>query len=290
MRRFIGLMGLCALFLIPVVSSVNAQAGTGMTVECDNGGSFNNGVPVTVVQMRSGFNYTATAIGLNGFDPVLAVLDTSGSGLCTDDDATGAGYSASLPTTGQIAPSNTSSQIHFANNSGNAFEDVTLVVGGFDNQPGEFLLILEGMAVTSGDGAGDAFSIQLTPGMVASGVPLTVYMISVTDALDPLMATVDADYNFLTNDAGNFLACDDAGDVNNCWGNSASLRGSYVSRSRGRELGGFGFDSMLSFDLDQSMTDSYINILMRSSSQATFGDYLVAIHAGIGRAATGPAA
>ena len=52
------------------------------------------------------------------------------------------------------------------------------MVGGYGNQSGEFLLILEGMASTPADGAGDAFSVNLTPGMVASGVPLTVYMIT----------------------------------------------------------------------------------------------------------------
>jgi hypothetical protein len=255
---------------------------SGMSVQCQSGVSFDNGVEVTVIQMRSGYTYTATAIGLNGFDPVLAVLNDSGEGLCTDDDQTAAAYSASLPTTGYIAPQSTNAQIHFANNSGNPFEDVSLIVGGFGNQSGEFLLILEGMAVTEGDSAGDPFSIQITPGMVASGVPLTTYMISVTDQMDPLMAAVDSNYDFLTDSNGQYIACDDAGDSSLCWGQSASLAGSYVSRTQGRQLGGYGLDGMLMFDLDSSMTESYFNLLMRSSGQETVGDYLIAFHVGIG--------
>jgi hypothetical protein len=107
------------------------------------------------------------------------------------------------------------------------------VVGGLNNQTGEFLLILEGMAVTSADGAGDAFAVQITPGMVASGVTPTVYMISVTDGLDSLIAQIDQDYNFMTDDNGDFIACDDSGS-DTCWGSSADLTGYYVSRTQNR--------------------------------------------------------
>ena len=75
-------------------------------------------------------------------------------------------------------PSSTSAQVNFNQTSGSTFADVSLVVGGYSEQGGEFLLILEGMGATPADGAGDLFSVNLTPGMVASGVPLTIYMIT----------------------------------------------------------------------------------------------------------------
>ena len=186
MKRYLLVIFGFALLIAPGV--LLAQAPSGMTVTCDDGTSFDNGVEIVVSQMRSGFNYTATAIGINGFDPVLAVLDTStGNGLCSDDDTSARRYDVNLPTTGNVPASNLSAQIVFSQNITNTFADVSLVVGGYGNQSGEFVLILEGMAVTSGDGDGDMFKVNVTPGMVASGVPLSVYMITRGQStVDPL--------------------------------------------------------------------------------------------------------
>ncbi len=255
----------------------------GMTVECNNGTTITNGIPVTVVQMRSGFTYTATALGINGFDPVLAVLDENGRGLCTDDDVNAATFTAQLPTTGLIEPNNTNSQVPFANNSRFAFEDVTIVVGGFGDQTGEFLLLLEGMALTSADGAGDPFSVEITPGMVASGVPVSAYMISVTSRFDPLIALVDSQYEFVQDSDGVFIACDDSGNPELCWGDSSSMSRTYVSRAGRSDLGGYQFDSMLTLPLEEGMEGGFFNFLMRSSGMNTFGDYVVAFHMGIGQ-------
>ncbi|HEX2622217.1 MAG TPA: hypothetical protein VHL11_18795 [Phototrophicaceae bacterium] len=254
---------------------------SGMSVNCDDGSHFDNGVEVRVIQMRAGFNYTATAIGLDGFDPVLAVLNSEGQGLCTDDDSNAAEYTASLPTTGDIDASRQNSQIFFANNSNSAFADISLVVGGLDNQTGEFLLVLEGMVVTDADGAGDAFALQITPGMVASGVTPSAYMISVTNGLDPLMATIDKDYNFITDKDDNYVACDDAG-TDTCWGDSTDLTGYYISRTESRQLAGGQYDAMLSLPIDEGYEGKFFNFLMRSSEQKTFGDYIVVFHIGIG--------
>ena len=255
---------------------------SGMSVTCEDGRRFDNGIEVRVIQMRSGFNYTATALGLDGFDPILAVLDANGNGLCTDDDSTAANYSAWLPTTGEVAPSNVNSQITFANTSRNAFADISLVVGGFNNAMGEFVLILEGMALTSADGAGDPFAMQITPGMIASGVTPSVYMISVTSRFDPLIVLIDSDYNFIQDDNKNFFACDDAGDSGSCWGESFSMRGSYVSRTFGRQLPGGQLDAMLQLPVVPGNEWSFYNFLMRSAEMRTFGDYMVVFHLGIG--------
>jgi len=250
----------------------------GVTVNCDNGVTFNNGVEVTVIQMRSGFTYTATALGINGFDPVLAVLDSkTGTGLCTDDSADAAGYSAFLPTTGQIEPATTNSQVFFANNSNEAFADIQLVVGGFNDAPGEFILILEGMASTAADGSGDPFALQITPGMIASGVQPTVYMISVVNGFDPLMALVNDD-GIVTDANGDAVACDDAGNPNSCWGESTLLSDYYVSRSGDRRLAGGGLDSMLTLPIEAGLEGLYYRYLM-SRTQNTTGDYIAVFHA-----------
>jgi hypothetical protein len=255
----------------------------GMSVTCENGAAFDNGIEVRVIQMRAGFTYTATAIGINGFDPVLAVLGSNGRGLCTDDDGYAAAYSVDLPTTGFVPESGTSSQVFFANNSNRAFEDISLVVGGFGNSTGEFVLLLEGMAMTDADGAGDPFSMQITPGMMASDVVPTVYMIANTSAMDPLIALIDNNYDFVQIEStGEYVACDNAG-YNDCWGDSFDLSNSYVSRSGGGALSGGSYDAMLRMPLTNVQEPwGFFTFLMRTSGMQTYGDYVLAFHMGIG--------
>lgn len=253
----------------------------GLSVTCDSGQSFTNGIEVVVIQMRTGFTYTATAVGLNGFDPVLAVLGESGSGLCADDDFAAAEYSVDLPTTGYVEPSGLSSQVRFSNNYNSSFADISLVVGGFGDSAGEFVLILEGMALTSADGIGDPFAVRITPGMVDSGVPLTTYMISVTNSFDPMIAVVDSNYDIVQLDDGSQVYCDDAGNSSLCFGESAPLGNSYVSRTDGRYLPGGQLDSMLTIPLAEALIDNYITYVMRSPGMETYGDYVVGFHMGI---------
>src|SRR5690606_6154001 len=136
--------------------------------------------------------------------------------------------------TGGVAPSNLSAQVNFDQRSSAAFADVSLVVGGYGSSTGEFLLILEGMGITSADNAGDPFSIQVTPGMIASGVPVTVYMLTRgQSSVDPLIIQVDGNMNALQDAQGNDIYCDDAGDPSLCYAPSTSLANSSVTIATG---------------------------------------------------------
>jgi hypothetical protein len=256
----------------------------GMSVTCDNGVTFDNGVEIRVIQMRSGFNYTATAIGLNGFDPVLAVLGSSGEGLCYDDVPEAARYEVNLPSTGRVAANNLSAQVVFNHNDPSGFQDISLVVGGFGNTTGEFVLMLEGMAVTEADVYGDPFRVFVTPGMVASRTPLTVYMISRENQLDPYMAVTDGGTTIVNDDTGAMMACDDAGNTSLCWGNSSSLNGTYVTTING-QLPGNQYDAMMSFDLSTLQlfpdpSQNFFNLIFSSYQASSLGQYVVAFHMG----------
>lgn len=256
--------------------------GGGVPVECANTDiAFENGVEVIIVQMRSGFDYTATAVGIDGFDPILAVLDANGRATCSDDSEDAEDYEATLPTTGNIQESRFNSHLRFSQDSGRATANVSLVVGGYDNQPGEFILILEGMAVTRTDGPGDPFAVRLTPNLIAANVPLTVYMLSNGD-VDPFVNLVDADLEILEDGSGNPIFCDDAG-TERCWGNSEELLRSDVVINRGRtRLEPTDLDAMLSLPLDDfTLTpdeDNFLFFLMTSYEQRTFDNYVVVFH------------
>lgn len=255
----------------------------GVDVTCPGGREITNGIKVTVVQMRTGFDYTATALGINGFDPILAVLDPRGrAALCNDDERNAASYSADLPTTGFVPSSSSTAQVTFSNN-GSGFSDVSLVVGGFnEGDEGEFVLVLEGMGYYELDRSGDPFAMEITPGMIASGVDPTTYMVSVTTALDPYISMIDAESNYITDEKGNQMwYCDDAGS-SLCYGDSITMEGSYVSRTANRYLGGYGLDAMITIPLEAGLEFLTANFLMHSSEFRTYGDYLVAFHLGIG--------
>lgn len=258
---------------------------TGISVTCDNGTSFDNGIVVRANQLRTGFTYTATAIGIDGFDPVLAVLDSvTGRGLCEDDTREAMTYSAALPTSGFVEESSTSSQIYFSNNGGEPFADIDIVVGGFGNQSGEFILIFEGMVLSQADGYGDSFSVQVTPGMIASDTPLSAYQIAVTNGFDPLMYlyTIDNEVRYLADTDGNAIACDDGGYSDRCWNTQEGLSRYYVSRSRNRSVPGGQFDAMISFDVPEEANGNFYNYMMSSPDMQYFGDYIVVFHMGIG--------
>jgi hypothetical protein len=271
-RSLLSALAGIAMLAVTAVAPAMAQGDVGVT--CTNGSHIANGVEV-VVNMRPGYTYTATAVGLNGFDPVLAVLDANGNGLCDDDVAAASGYSANLPTTGYVAPSSLSSQVSFSPDVF-GFSDISLIVGGYDGSQGQFLLVLEGMAVTSNDGvgvgAGDPFAVRITPNMINSGVPVTAYMISRDTNLDPYMTIVDASNNPL-------LVCDDAGS-GSCDGQSSMLGSSYISQRNGTLLAGYDLDAMLSVPLTGISSDGsqYLNYLMTSYNQNTYGQYVIAFH------------
>ena len=268
---------LLVLVLIPLMTTTAQNDGTGISVTCPDGTQITNGVEV-IVNMRPGFVVTATALGVDGLDPIMAVMDRGVVRSCSDDNADAATFSADLPTTGTVSASDFNAQIRYSH-SYSGFEDVSIVVGGFGGTDGEFLLLLEGMAVTELDGEGDPFTLRLTENM--TGADSTVYMLAVTDALDPLLKLIDTEGNTI-------FSCDDAGDPDFCEDeNSMSLASSYVSRTQNRQTPGGAFDAMVTLPTS-TMTDMdyasglFFNFVMSSFELNTTGDYIVGFNVVIG--------
>lgn len=284
-RRMSGLLSVLALLLIaPAGQAQNAAA-----VNCPDGTLIRNGIEV-IVQVPPQTTQIATAIGIDGFDPVMAVIGPDGGTRCVDDTARAREHTISLPTTGPVLPTNLSAQMVVAH-SRDTLADVSIVVGGFFDTGGQFVLILEGGNVTPDDGlgaiAGDPISVVVTPNMVNSGNPLTAYMLAGDDTeLDPFMQVVrtvsDTIVPIELEDGRNF-ACDDAGNPDLCWGLSNGLTNSYFRRANS-ELTGFLFDSMMTIPLDLvAVEDEPVQLTwhMTSYEQATVGPYVAAFHIGI---------
>lgn len=262
-------------------SKSDNTTGEGVSVVCPGGGGFDNGVEV-IVNMRPGFSYTATVIGVGSFDPVIAVTDGDDT-LCNDDNADVSDFQIDLPTSGEIGPSSLSAQMPFTY-SGSDLGDISFIVGSPDSGSGEFVLLIEGLAVTaadgSGDGAGDPFYLTLSENIINSGVDITAYMISVTNDLDSLLYIVNSEDRMFVFDDGTAAACDDAG-TSSCYGGpDTTLSGFYVTRINGNKLGGGDFDSAMSLPSDVFTAGNFLEYRFSSSGQRTRGDYVAAFHLG----------
>ncbi|GAB4521110.1 MAG: hypothetical protein OHK0046_32110 [Anaerolineae bacterium] len=262
----------------------------GVGVDCTLGNNqeanFDNGVEIVIVDMPANVNYTATAIGLNGFDPVLAVLDTeTRNGACEDDTDTADSYQANLPTAGQVSAATRNPQVGFTQDSGAALADVSVVVGGYENAAGEFLVVIEGMTVDPADGVGDIYAVRLTQSLMQSGTALNIYMIAYETALDPLLYLGDPEtMTPLDLGGGEVVQCDDAGNAARCWGTSEDLGRYNVTVEGGSQLNGGPLDAMLTIPLeglDVAQDGSlYFNFVFTAAPNGGTGPYAAVFHMG----------
>jgi hypothetical protein len=261
--------------------------GGGIPFTCA-GNNIENGAEITIVQARAGATYTATVIGLGDFDPVIAVLNDQNRGTCTDDNPEVEGYTLDLPTTGEVYAGSRSAQLSFSQDSGFDFSNLRLLIGSANGGTGDFVLILDGMAVTGGDGLGDTFRLRVLPNNTTADSQMVAYMFGVVPVLDPLIYAINADGEPLQDGEGKdapYLACDDGG-TQNCYSPSFALGSSYVTRAGARVLEGRAYAAMLALPvarfggLDFSQTWFY-TVAMTSSGGNSVGDYVAAFHMSI---------
>jgi hypothetical protein len=253
-----------------------------ISVTCPNDVEVINGVPITVRRMQPGSVYTATVLGMGGFDPVIGVLGPDGNvSTCSDDEAAADDYAVNLPSTGPVNGGERDSQVAFTHNSPRP-ADVTLVVGGYDGASGHFVVIIEGMDVSPTDLDGDQIQVSVTRAMADSEAFLTVYMVAQDNELDPLMVMrneFDIDIYDVDDE---LLHCDDAGNDDRCWGFSESLR-PYEITLAGTEYSGHTTDALISID-PFGAADSgfpFLTYVLRSYESETEGDYIIVIHTGL---------
>jgi hypothetical protein len=280
---------------IPTPSSVKPQNGNlklgssgGIELTCPDGTEITNGAEI-VLYMARGSTYTATAIGINDFDPIIAVQQPNGQFECFDDTPAAANYAANLPTTGFIRKAESSAQAEISQNSED-YANVAVIVGGFEGASGQFALVIEGTDVSPDDGLGDGYGVRISPNLISSGVPLSVYMLGVQDALDPFLQLVNADGTPIVLGDGTPIECDDSGDSSICSGESRSLVGSFVTGARNRQIKGREGSAMLTipianFDPNADANVSFLNFAMTSYEQQSIGDYVAVFHIGVGTGA-----
>lgn len=244
-----------------------------LTFSCEDGTFIRQGTAIDIVQMRQGFNYTTTVLGIDRFDPTLAVLTPDGAMLCVDNASEADNYAVNLPSTGQVEGTSLGARATFSQNQ-SAFADVSLIIGG---GYGEYVVIIEGMAVTEQDNLGDPFRVVFHDELASRNEPVTAYMLAIDRGLDSYIYLWDSQIGDILRDTqGEMLLCDDGGSRNTCWNTQQGLVGSYVNLN-GTRLDGRNSDSMLTIPLNLLGEDT-VNYLMTSYNYETQGQYIVVFH------------
>ncbi len=163
--------------------SVAPPVGVGSfaTFDC-NGTMVDATATVTFEQVRPGFSYRVTVLGLDGLDPVIGLFAADGSSLCNDDEPGAAGSVVDVPGVGVVSADQLTSQVNFTTSG--AIGDIEMLIGGYGGSGGRFVAIFEGLAIAPSNEL-DAATIAINPAVQNNDV--YVYMISQYASLDPYM-------------------------------------------------------------------------------------------------------
>lgn len=283
------LLGLVVLASVSMVALAQDELPS-LPYTCATGESFENAIQMRIL-MRPG-TYTATVLGIDGFDPQLAVVSDTNEELgCANDSADAADYAINLPTTGNVSASASTAQLKFRVRGQN-FVEVYFFVSGTGNESGRFAILFETLSITRSDGTGDPFVILDNDSLSTSKTDFTVYMIALDDNLDPFIQAAtrtNKPLNLVIN--GQLVECDDT-NTPGCFGDPDVPEGDDAPTVVAGDSATFDlFDAMLT--LNNEVIDKVksrrgnLLLLMTSFNQESQGEYMVIIDAGIGEASGG---
>ena len=266
-----------SLIIIIMVGLANRSMAQGLEIDCGDDVLIRNGVDIQFLNVDLNTDHVVTVLGLDEFDPVVAVFNQQQNGDCNDDSTNAAGYFLDLPTTGFVAPNDLNSQLTFSNSL-----FMRVVVGEFDDLSGEAVIMVEGLTF---DGTPDLINVTVTDDMIASGLPLTAYVIETIPDLDLSLAVVDDNGVPLLDDTEQPVECDDAGDNELCWGAHVPLLDSYTNISNTIETSATAISPMLSIPLSANDVGSIVPFQIThsvESEQTLTGEYIFLLHYGVG--------
>jgi hypothetical protein len=266
-----------------VMSNIVAQEQGLLPYTCEDGTIFENAV-ATTINLRAG-QYTVAVLGVDGFDPQIAVVDFDNKELaCVQDSPEAADYTVNLVTSGKIDASNKNAQAIF--NVGENFTDVSVIVSDQANSNGELVLLFGTLRATSSDVTGDPIVVALDEPVLKADIPISAYMVSLQGSLDALIEVATKNNKPVSLD-GARIYCDDW-DTIACFGreNILSEEGEYsISAFVDTQL--YSVDAVLTLDdvtLERVKTARGNLVFLMTRFGDVEGEYMVALHMGVGKA------
>lgn len=222
---------LLALMLAPTLAQ-DAEIKSEATYICEDGTVVKNFIEISVDAVD--YTFGVYAHGLDGFDPVLALID-DGSADGDDAEACADGtfstferfpaYATNLPDIGETEPDVTDEWAGLSSST-EPSGPYRILVGSEAGDPGEVVLTF---SIFTPEEYGESFfndiSLLLTPNVLGSKTPLSLYAFPYdypSIDLDPMLEVLDP----VTGDV--LLACDTAG-ASTCYGNAETdLTDAYI--------------------------------------------------------------
>lgn len=249
----------------------------GVEIDCGDDLIILDGIDVQFLNVSAQDVHYVSVLGIDEFDPVLAVFNQQQFGSCNDNSVEASGIYVDLPATGEIFESEFNSQMEFTNNT-----FMRVVVGEYDDFGGEAVLMVEGLTM---DGQPDRIDVVVTESMIESQIPLTFYALPVTEDLDLTMALVDDNGVPLLADNSEPVECDDAGDNDLCWGAHVPLLDAYTNVSDTRITEGTVISPMLTIPLTPDDAGSIVPVQIGISEldeAGVTGEYVFLMYYGVG--------
>lgn len=227
---------------------------------------------IVLRQVSPEFSYRVTAIGIDEFDPVVAVISEPGVGECNDNVGGLGGSQVAVPGVGFVEANDLSAQMT-ARTSLNQFGDIEIVVGGIVGSTGQFAAVIEGFRVNPSTEF-DQLLVSV-PG-AAVNETLGVFMIGRTDALNPFVRLYDSSIvgsgTIDFSSASPLATCDDGG-TETC-PTTPTLNGGGAALETGTVYIADGLDAGIIYT---PRTTSPLLYTLGSSEGASSGDYIVVI-------------
>lgn len=205
-------------------SSQGSSDGLALALDCGDGNIYNNAVEVYLSNPSANRQYDVMVFGVGDFHPIFAIEDTqTGTLHCIQEHDPIERITLTLPSVGVVKAHPTHSTMSITPpNTGGAYSFSVYVASPADDT-GEFVVMVDGVALDTDRSSTDFYSVSLTPSLVNSRTPISIYMMGIEPQNDPILYLVDpntGDIFHLDNDVA--VRCDDAG-YTSCFGGNTDL-------------------------------------------------------------------
>jgi len=249
-----------------IATAITTPLGT--TLNCDNEIALNDPIEITIPRVDS--QYTVSLLAKDLANPMMAMLDDSDNGTCHMTSPNGDQLFAELPIIETFNRSGSNVQTTFTTNY------ARILTGLVDDEAGSYLLAISGLNIPE-DGTSDVVSMTVTESMVASGQPVSAFVIAKEIEFNPQLALVSADQEILNSADGLPIVCTQTVEPDSCWGEYDDMNIGQISLGEDNLTLGVSNDVMLRIPLTTELIGTTLNF-MASGVDDTYGDYILILH------------
>lgn len=261
-------VGLLVLASVPFVNAAPNNQFAGCADELGE----QYGARFTVKQVN-GFNMVITAVGVDGFDPAITILDQNGEVVaCNNDSADATEVAFNLPgATAEASELSARADVRIPGDQGRF--DYTVIVTSNTETSGEFVLMYSGAEVFGSTNI-DSFEFITNEAQAEAEVPLGIIAANLKR---PELA-IDLELSFTYGSTTQI--CQDSSSTSLCEGDSEDLTGYTVTLTADDgPIALNGDDAFLRYVLG-GQADTY-EIQVGSDNKASFGAYVLLLHSAV---------